>query len=148
MIRKGQKQSNSNCENSNDNIIKRECKASTVIPYKEGTSETLAELPERLRTTLKRINERLIAVDGHPSVLAGDRFSLPLRGPIDLFNTCNSPSEISSTVTGTNGAERECQLVHCLQIYVVSVESVICLADILETVSLPLLLSLFSHCLM
>nr|CAH8864524.1 unnamed protein product [Trichobilharzia regenti] len=96
-----------------------------------------AELPERLRTTLKRINERLIAVDGHPSVLAGDRFSLPLRGPIDLFNTCNSPTEISSTVTGTNGAERECQLVHCLQIYVVSVESVICLADILETVLLP-----------
>ncbi|CAH8541857.1 unnamed protein product [Schistosoma turkestanicum] len=94
-----------------------------------------SELPERLRTTIKRINERLITTDSQ-SILTGDRFSLPMHGPIELLNTMN-PTENNSTISAdnsNNNTEREHQLV---QIYVVAVESVIFLADILETILLP-----------
>uniref|UniRef100_A0A095BWB1 Coiled-coil domain-containing protein 132 n=1 Tax=Schistosoma haematobium TaxID=6185 RepID=A0A095BWB1_SCHHA len=92
-----------------------------------------SEFPERLRTTIKRINERLITTDNHQSILTGDRFSLPLHGPIELLHTLN-PTDNNPTIGDDNINKREHQLI---QIYVVAVESVIFLADILETVLLP-----------
>ncbi|CAH8608817.1 unnamed protein product [Schistosoma bovis] len=92
-----------------------------------------SEFPERLRTTIKRINERLITTDNHQSILTGDRFSLPLHGPVELLHTLN-PTDNNPTIGDDNINKREHQLV---QIYVVAVESVIFLADILETVLLP-----------
>uniref|UniRef100_A0A5K4EDW5 Vps54_N domain-containing protein n=1 Tax=Schistosoma mansoni TaxID=6183 RepID=A0A5K4EDW5_SCHMA len=98
-----------------------------------------SEFPERLRTTIKRINERLITADNHQSILTGDRFSLPLHGPIELLHALN-PTDNNPAIgdnnnnNNNNNNKREHQLI---QIYVVAVESVIFLADILETVLLP-----------
>nr|CAH8838685.1 unnamed protein product [Trichobilharzia regenti] len=47
-IIKGQKQNKNNCETSNNNINKKEYKSSTVIPYKEGTSETLRRILNKI----------------------------------------------------------------------------------------------------
>ncbi|KAF6775648.1 hypothetical protein AHF37_05388 [Paragonimus kellicotti] len=91
------------------------------------------ELPERLRSTLKRINERLVASHDHPAVVKGDRYALPAHEPMHVLNSIRQ----FSVTTANNGRSALALCTAYLQAHCVGVESVICLADILELGLLP-----------
>ncbi|CAL8071292.1 unnamed protein product [Calicophoron daubneyi] len=93
-----------------------------------------ADLPERLRLTLRRISERLIAPEDHPSVLKGDRFPLPEHEPMHVFN---SISKFADTTDQKPDESIRSLSMSYLKAHFVGVESAICLADTLETVLLP-----------
>ncbi|CAH8667125.1 unnamed protein product [Dicrocoelium dendriticum] len=93
-----------------------------------------AELPERLRSTLKRIRERLIASNDHPSVIKGDRFALPAHEPMRVFQSVSRFWETVSDPT-SSGTPPLWQMY--LQAHFVGVESVNCLAEMLEQTLLP-----------
>ncbi|GAA50293.1 coiled-coil domain-containing protein 132 [Clonorchis sinensis] len=106
-----------------------------VFDYYLYSSLDSVEIPDRLRLTLKRINERLIAPEDHPAVIKGDRFPLPVHEPMHVFNSVNRLMETLMDSAASPNAVALCS--SYLQAHFVGVESVIFLADIFESMLLP-----------